>query len=224
MYDTIIIGAGMSGLAAGIRLAHFDQRVCDSRTPHDDRRAELVLSAPRPQLRRRPARRDQLHAQGHQEGSAGPAACGNCVSRGTTLHISPQIGSADRLPRRHGCASPTISNSCAVGDRPAVSRAGRQLRPPGRRELPTTTTSTDDAPAALRPAGRRRASHRAAAGRDALLPADVLRLGPRARHGLGTVLHHVSQHLPGRPRPAVRRRAADPEAAGRRDSAGSAAS
>jgi phytoene dehydrogenase-like protein len=27
-YDTIIIGAGLSGLAAGIRLAHFDQRVC----------------------------------------------------------------------------------------------------------------------------------------------------------------------------------------------------
>ena len=28
MYDTIIIGAGMSGLAAGIRLAHFGQKVC----------------------------------------------------------------------------------------------------------------------------------------------------------------------------------------------------
>ncbi len=28
MYDTIIIGAGLSGLAAGIRLAHYDQRVC----------------------------------------------------------------------------------------------------------------------------------------------------------------------------------------------------
>lgn len=28
MYDTIIIGAGMSGLAAGIRLAYFDRRVC----------------------------------------------------------------------------------------------------------------------------------------------------------------------------------------------------
>lgn len=27
-YDTIIIGAGMSGLAAGIRLAHYDRRVC----------------------------------------------------------------------------------------------------------------------------------------------------------------------------------------------------
>jgi phytoene dehydrogenase-like protein len=28
MYDTVIIGAGMSGLAAGIRLAYYDQRVC----------------------------------------------------------------------------------------------------------------------------------------------------------------------------------------------------
>src|SRR6266404_7311210 len=28
MYDSIIIGAGMSGLAAGIRLAYFGQRVC----------------------------------------------------------------------------------------------------------------------------------------------------------------------------------------------------
>lgn len=27
-YDTVIIGAGMSGLAAGIRLAYFDKRVC----------------------------------------------------------------------------------------------------------------------------------------------------------------------------------------------------
>ncbi|MDX1925085.1 MAG: NAD(P)/FAD-dependent oxidoreductase [Pirellulaceae bacterium] len=28
MYDTLIIGGGMSGLAAGIRLAHYDQKVC----------------------------------------------------------------------------------------------------------------------------------------------------------------------------------------------------
>src|SRR5688500_12549470 len=28
MYATLIIGAGMSGLAAGIRLAYYDQRVC----------------------------------------------------------------------------------------------------------------------------------------------------------------------------------------------------
>lgn len=28
MYDSVIIGAGMSGLAAGIRLAHYNQRVC----------------------------------------------------------------------------------------------------------------------------------------------------------------------------------------------------
>ncbi|MBT7915988.1 MAG: FAD-binding protein, partial [Planctomycetaceae bacterium] len=28
MYDSIIIGAGMSGLAAGIRSAYYDQKVC----------------------------------------------------------------------------------------------------------------------------------------------------------------------------------------------------
>ncbi len=28
MYDTIIIGAGLSGLSAGIRLAHYDKKVC----------------------------------------------------------------------------------------------------------------------------------------------------------------------------------------------------
>ena len=28
MYDTIIIGAGMSGLSAGCRLAHYDKKVC----------------------------------------------------------------------------------------------------------------------------------------------------------------------------------------------------
>ncbi|HEY0947484.1 MAG TPA: FAD-binding protein, partial [Opitutaceae bacterium] len=27
-YDVAIIGAGMSGLAAGIRLAHFGKKVC----------------------------------------------------------------------------------------------------------------------------------------------------------------------------------------------------
>ena len=28
MYDVVIIGAGMSGLAAGIRLAYYDKKVC----------------------------------------------------------------------------------------------------------------------------------------------------------------------------------------------------
>jgi len=27
-YDVLIIGAGLSGIAAGVRLAHFGQRVC----------------------------------------------------------------------------------------------------------------------------------------------------------------------------------------------------
>ena len=34
---------------------------------------------------------------------------------------------------------------------------------------------------------------------------------PRRRHGLGAVLHHVPQHLPGRDGPAARRHPADPE-------------
>ena len=36
IYDTVIIGAGMSGLAAGIRLAQYDKRVCslEPTSPH----------------------------------------------------------------------------------------------------------------------------------------------------------------------------------------------
>ena len=34
MYDTIIIGAGLSGLAAGIRLAYFDRRRAASLERH----------------------------------------------------------------------------------------------------------------------------------------------------------------------------------------------
>ena len=49
MYDTIIIGAGMSGLAAGIRLAYFERRVCILERHTHDRRAEFVLRLPRPQ-------------------------------------------------------------------------------------------------------------------------------------------------------------------------------
>ncbi|MBQ6827176.1 MAG: FAD-binding protein, partial [Thermoguttaceae bacterium] len=28
MYDAVVVGAGMSGLAAGIRMAQFDRNVC----------------------------------------------------------------------------------------------------------------------------------------------------------------------------------------------------
>ena len=45
MYDTIIIGAGMSGLAAGIRLAYYEKRVCILERHTHHRRAEFVLPA-----------------------------------------------------------------------------------------------------------------------------------------------------------------------------------
>jgi 2-polyprenyl-6-methoxyphenol hydroxylase-like FAD-dependent oxidoreductase len=64
MYDAIIIGAGMSGLAAGIRLAHFEKRVCILERHSDHRRAELLLSPAGTELRRRAARGDQLCGQG----------------------------------------------------------------------------------------------------------------------------------------------------------------
>ncbi len=44
MYDTIIIGAGLSGLAAGIRLAYYDKRVCVLERHYNDWRFEFVLS------------------------------------------------------------------------------------------------------------------------------------------------------------------------------------
>ena len=83
MYDTIIIGAGMSGLAAGIRLAHFDQRVCIL-----ERHSAIggLNSFYRPRgrdLRRRAARRDQLRAARGRGRARWPGCCGNCGSPGT---------------------------------------------------------------------------------------------------------------------------------------------
>ena len=83
MYDTIIIGAGMSGLAAGIRLAHYDQKVCilerhytigglNSFYRMNGRDYDVGLHAVTnftPKVRRR----DRWHG-----------SCDNCVSNGKT--------------------------------------------------------------------------------------------------------------------------------------------
>ncbi|MGC4004047.1 MAG: FAD-binding protein [Pirellulales bacterium] len=47
-YDVLIIGAGMSGLAAGIQCAHFGKKVAILDAPYHDRRAEFVLPHRRP--------------------------------------------------------------------------------------------------------------------------------------------------------------------------------
>ena len=55
MYDTVIIGAGMSGLAAGIRLAHYDQKVCILERHTTIGGFEFFLSPWRTGFRRGPA-------------------------------------------------------------------------------------------------------------------------------------------------------------------------
>ena len=82
MYDTIIIGAGMSGLAAGIRLAHFDQRVCILER-------HTTIGGLNSFYRQRGRNYDVgLHAvtnftpQGHAQRPAGPAAAAIAVHLG----------------------------------------------------------------------------------------------------------------------------------------------
>ena len=97
MYDTIIIGAGMSGLAAGIRLAHFGKRVCILERHQRHRRAELLLPPARPHLRRRTARHHQFHPEGAH---TGPFARLLRQLRVTwdQWALAPQLGSAIIFP------------------------------------------------------------------------------------------------------------------------------
>ena len=97
-YDTIIIGAGMSGLAAGIRLAYYDQRVCILERHTTIGGLNSFYRLRRPQLRRRPARRHELHAQGHA--SKGPLArlLRQLRFAGKISRLSPQLGSAIAFP------------------------------------------------------------------------------------------------------------------------------
>ena len=107
MYDVVIIGAGMSGLAAGIRLAMFDQPRLHSGTALRHRRAEFVLSPGRPQLRRRPARADQLRAARRQARPTGPPAAAIAYCRGTILNSPSRSARRSYFPAC-GCDSTTI--------------------------------------------------------------------------------------------------------------------
>ena len=213
MYDTIIIGAGMSGLAAGIRLAHFDQRVCILER-------HTTIGGLNSFYRLRGRNYDVgLHAVTNftpKGARKGPLArlLRQLRFRWDDFALAPQIGSAIafpgvalrfsndfellRSPRSHRHFPAEKDNF-----RRLVEHGGRLRRPGstehGRRSARAVVGEID---------------RRSAAGRDALLPADVLRQRPRARHGLRPVLHHVPQHLPGGLRPALGRRAADPQEAG----------
>ena len=125
MYDTIIIGAGMSGLAAGVRLAYFQRRGLHPRAARRDRRAEFVLRPPRTDVERRPARGDQLRRRGGTRRRPGAAAAAIAPGLGRVVAVAAdRIG--DHVPRaehrvfqRHRPAG--------IGDRTAFPAAARQL-------------------------------------------------------------------------------------------------
>jgi phytoene dehydrogenase-like protein len=98
MYDTIIIGAGMSGLAAGIRLAHYEQRVCILERHH-------VIGGLNSYYRRDGRHFDVgLHAmtnfavKGTRGGVLG-RALRQLRLAWDELALRPQLGSAVRFPR-----------------------------------------------------------------------------------------------------------------------------
>ena len=115
MYDTIIIGAGMSGLAAGIRLAYFDQRVCILER-HD------TIGGLNSFYRLRGRDYDVgLHAvtnftpKGAKTRPAGSHLCGSCGFTGRTSPLAPQIGLGHHVSRRANCGSATTS-SCSKSE------------------------------------------------------------------------------------------------------------
>ena len=168
-----------------------------------DRRAELVLSPARPRLRRRPARGHQLHAQGRQDGPAGPAAAAIAVHVGR-LRARAAARLGDRLSRR-AAASSTTTSSCFATE---VARA-----------FPAQSDNFErllDADRRLRRPRPRRTSGisaREVVGEiitDPLLVemlfCPLMCYGTAREHDMdwGQFSHHVPQHLSGRARPAAR--------------------
>ena len=221
LYDTIIIGAGMSGLAAGIRLAHFDQRVC---------------------ILERHSAIGGLNSFYRQRGrtfDVGLHAVTNYAPKGThrgplarllrqlrlaweEWALSPQLGSAIVFPG----VTLRFSNDFELFES-EVRRFFPEQIDNFRRLVDELVDYDQLGEAGTRNSarrGRRPTDRRPAAGRDDLLPGPVLRRRPRARHGFRPVQHHVPLDLPGGLCPAAGRHAADPEDAGPPSSRASAAS
>ena len=134
MYDTIIIGAGMSRAGGRDSAGVLRPAGLHSRAALHDRRAELVLPAPRPRLRRRPARAHQRHAEGHQDAARSPGCCGSCGCRGTTSRSRRRSARRSPFPAC-GCDSTTTRDTLRDEVACAFPHAGRQLRPAHRSEI-----------------------------------------------------------------------------------------
>ena len=154
MYDTIIIGAGMSGLAAGIRLAHFDQRVCILERHTTIGGLNSFYRLRRPRLRRRPARRHQLHAQGQPSAARWPGCCGNCGLRWDEFALAPAARLGDRLSRRRAAIQQRL-RAARSRRSPRISPARRTTSSGWSASWSTTTIWTSDVLDRSARAGRR---------------------------------------------------------------------
>ncbi len=206
MYDTIIIGAGMSGLAAGIRLAYFDQRVCilerhstigglnsfyRLRGRDYDVGLHAVTNFTPPGTKRGPLAKMLRQLRFRWEDFA----------------LSPQIGSSVVFPG----VELQFGNGLDVLEAEIAQTFPAEAT--NFRRLVGEIVDYDD----LDNEAHCRSAREVVAGivrdpllsRNAALPADVVWQSARTRHGLWPVLYHVSQHIHGRTGPSLGGRAAD---------------
>ena len=186
-FDTAFIGAGMAGLAAGIRLALAGKNCHHPGAAQRLRRAELLLQSGGPQVRRGAARHDELCAQRHQGHPADQAAppAAHPLRRARPL---PAVRLASPFP---GCQL-RFNNDFAFLESEVARAFPRQID--GFRALTeevARSTPSTSVPSPPRPARPCAPHQRPAAGGHALLPGHVLRQRGRARHGLRAVRHHV---------------------------------
>ena len=144
MYDTIIIGAGMSGLAAGIRLAYFDQRVCilERHTTIGGLNSFYRLGGRNYDV--------GLHAvtnftpQGHAQGPAGPAAAAIAAHLGRFLPVAADRLD-DRVSRRHAAIQQRLRVLSIRGRIGTFPRENDNFQQACRARSSTTTSSNEQA-------------------------------------------------------------------------------
>jgi hypothetical protein len=200
-YDVAIIGAGLSALAAGVRLAHFGKKVCLFE------RHNVVGGL------------NSFYGAGGRKYDVGLHAMTNFVPRevrGTALgkllrqlrierdalDLCPQLGSAVRFPGREL----RFTNDPAVLEAEvarAFSRAGRRL-PALRGRDPRLRRFRDRITRVHRPRDAASAYLRTGAGGHAAVSAVLLWQRDAARHGRPPVRDHVQGRLPRGLRPAIR--------------------
>ncbi len=204
-YDVAIIGAGLSGLAAGIRLAHFGKRVCiferhnapgglNSFYSLGGRKFDVGLHAVTNYVP--PGVKGTPLGTAAAPAAAGPGASSAlCEQKQSRVAFGPRGETCAALHQRF--CRPRIRGGAALSR--ARSDGFRRLA-----QLIRATGFTAEAAAAFGPRRRPGAPGRPAARGHAALPAPLLRQRPRARHGLRPVRHALPGDLPRGPRPAVR--------------------